>query len=90
MGQRQGVPLTTSPDTWRDGGGVPVTTSRSFKGLEADIVLLYDLGGFGKLFQKKDLYVACTRAKFLLIAIAHGKECRAVLEAASSASEAET
>ena len=85
-----GVPLTTSPDSWRDGDGVLVTTSRSFKGLEADIVLLYDLGGFGKLFQKKDLYVACTRAKFLLIAIAHGKECRAVLEAASSASEAET
>ena len=85
-----GVPLTTSPDTWRDGRGVLVTTSRSFKGLEADIVLLYDLGGFGNLFQKKDLYVACTRAKFLLIAIAHGKECRAVLEAASLASEAET
>ena len=85
-----GVPLTTSPDTWRDGREVLVTTSRSFKGLEADIVLLYDLGGFGNLFQKKDLYVACTRAKFLLIAIAHGKECRAVLEAASLASKAET
>ena len=85
-----GVPLTTDVDTWRDGRGVLVTTSRSFKGLEADIVLLYDLGGFGNLFLKKDLYVACTRAKFLLIAIAHGKECRAALEAASRASERET
>ena len=84
-----GVPLTTDVDIWRDGRGVLVTTSRSFKGLEADIVLLYDLGGFGTLFQKGDLYVACTRAKFLLIAIAHGKECRAVLETAARASDSE-
>ncbi len=85
-----GVPLTADSDAWREGRGVLVTTSRSFKGLEADVVLLYDLGGFGSLFQKEDLYVACTRAKFLLIAIAHGKECSAVLEAASRASEDET
>ena len=85
-----GVPLTTDAAAWHDGRAVLVTTSRSFKGLEADIVLLYDLDNFGNLFQKKDLYVACTRAKFLLIAIAHGKECRAVLEAASQLSETET
>ena len=84
------VPLTTDPDAWSDGRGVLVTTSRSFKGLEADVVLLYDLGSFGNLFQKKDLYVAFTRAKFLLVAIAHGKECFSVLEAASQAAEAET
>ena len=83
-----GVPLTTDFNAWQEGDGVLVTTSRFFKGLEADVVLLYDLGGFGDLFQKKDLYVACTRAKFLLIAIAAGgDECRAVLEAASRASE---
>ena len=84
-----GVPLTTDANAWRDGQGILVTTSRYFKGLEADVVLLYDLGDFGNLFQKKDLYVACTRAKFLLIAIADGKGCRAVLEAASRASEEE-
>ena len=84
------VPLTTDADAWRDGGAVLVTTSRSFKGLEADVVLLYDLGHFGRLFQKKDLYVACTRAKFLLIAITHGKECRVALESASRAAERET
>ena len=86
----KGVPLITNSDDWGDGRGVLVTTSRSFKGLEADIILLYDLAGFGNLFQKKDLYVACTRAKFLLIAIAHGAECRTALERASQASEAET
>ena len=86
----KGVPLITNSDEWSNGQGVLVTTSRSFKGLEADIVLLYDLGGFGKLFQKKDLYVACTRARVLLIAIAHGAECLAVFERAWEVSEAET
>lgn len=84
------VPLTADADAWRNGYGVLVTTSRSFKGLEADVVLLYDLAEFGNLFQRKDLYVACTRAKFLLIAITHGKECRLALESASRAAEEET
>ena len=84
------VPLITNSEDWDDGRGVLVTTSRSFKGLESDVILLYDLGDFGKLFQKKDLYVACTRARFLLIAIAHGAECLAVLEKASLVSESET
>ena len=85
--QVDGIPLTTDTDRWHDGQGVLVTTSRSFKGLEADIVLLYDLDRFGDLFQKKDLYVACTRARSLLIAIAHGAECRNVLNTALQASE---
>lgn len=82
-----GIPLTTSLDAWQDGTGVLATTSRSFKGLEADVVLLYDLGEFGGLFEKKDLYVACTRARSLLIAIIHGRDCRAVLETSQTASE---
>lgn len=85
-----GVQLTTDGDAWRDGRAVLVTTSRSFKGLEADGALLYDLVGFGSLFQRRDLYVACTRAKFPLIAITHGNECRKALESASRAAELET
>lgn len=85
-----GVPLVTTADTWRDGEGVLVTTARSFKGLEADVVLLYDLGGFGPLFRKEDLYVACTRAKVLLVAVVHGDECRSVLEAALAAAESQS
>ena len=84
-----GVLLVTSVDAWRDGEGVLVTTARSFKGLEADVVLLYDLGGFGPLFRKEDLYVACTRAKVLLVAVVHGAECRSVIEAALAASESQ-
>ncbi|WP_424813463.1 NERD domain-containing protein [Roseococcus sp. YIM B11640] len=84
-----GVPLVTSALTWRAGGGVLVTTARSFKGLEAEVVVLYDLGGFGALFKREDLYVSCTRAKVLLIAVVHGEQCREVIAAAQAASEAE-
>ena len=67
-----------------------MTTARSFKGLEADVVILYDLGDFGKLFRREDLYVACTRAKVLLVAVVHGLECREVIETALIASEAQS
>jgi len=85
-----GVPVVTSAEEWRDGAGVLVTTSRSFKGLEAEVVILYDLGGFGRLFRREDLYVACTRAKVLLIAVVHGDECRDVIITAQSAAEAQS
>lgn len=80
------VPVVTSAEEWRDGHGVLVSTARSFKGLEADVVVLYDIGEFGRLFQKSDLYVACTRARALLIAVVHGPECRALIESAVLAS----
>ncbi len=83
-----GVPLVTSTLVWRTGGGVLVTTARSFKGLEAEVVLLYDLGGFGSLFKREDLYVSCTRAKALLVAIVHGDQCREIIAMAQTASEA--
>lgn len=82
-----GVPLLTSAEEWRLGGGVLVTTARSFKGLEADVVLLYDLGGFSRLFRREDLYVSCTRAKVLLVVIVHGEECREIIVAAQSMAE---
>ena len=84
-----GVPVTTSVEKWHNGKGVLVTTARSFKGLEAEVVLLYDLSGFGKLFRREDLYVACTRAKVLLIAVVHGNQCREAISVAQTASETE-
>ena len=75
-----GISLVTSAEEWRDGGGVLVTTARSFKGLEADVVILYDLGRLGSLFRKEDLYVACTRARVLLVVIVHGPEVRSLIE----------
>ena len=85
-----GVPLITSVDDWCDGCGVLVTTARSFKGLEADAVLLYDLNDFGRLFRPEDLYVACSRAKVMLVSVVHGPRCREVLESALAASESQS
>jgi hypothetical protein len=61
------VSVTTDPRRWRDGDGVLVATVRSFKGLEADAVILADVGQPDDTrFTVSDLYVACSRAKHLL------------------------
>ena len=57
--------------------------------VEAEVVLLYDLGGISRGFSKQDLYVAISRAKVHLIAITHGSECRALIEAALRKSQEE-
>lgn len=83
-----GVPLTADAPAWYDGRGILVTTSRAFKGLEADIVILFDLGGFSRNFRLEDLYVACTRAKSLLIAVVHRDACQSALENGARLAEA--
>jgi superfamily I DNA/RNA helicase len=77
-----GIPLTTDAAEWRRGGGILVTTARSFKGLEADVVVLYGLASFGPAFTLTDLYVAWTRAKHRLVAVCHGEEVRTAIEVA--------
>ena len=74
-----GVPLVTSAAAWRAGEGLLVTTARSFKGLEADAIVVYDLGGLGRLFSAEDLYVASTRAKYKLVYVVHGELLRGQL-----------
>lgn len=71
-----GVALTTSTAEWRDGNAVLVTTARKFKGLEADAVIVFDLGGLTEGFSEADLYVACTRAVYWLELIVHDEEVR--------------
>ena len=80
-----GVPLVANCAEWRRGAGLLVTTARAFKGLEADIVVLYDLSSFGKLFTTSDLYVAWTRARHRLICVCHGEEARSAVESALGA-----
>jgi Nuclease-related domain/AAA domain/UvrD-like helicase C-terminal domain len=61
------IPVTSDARRWRAGGGVLVATVRSFKGLEADAVILTDIGQPNEAkFTASDLYVACSRAKHLL------------------------
>jgi superfamily I DNA/RNA helicase len=62
-----GLPVTTDPVAWRAGAGVLIATIRSFKGLEADAVILVDIGKPDEgVFSVADLYVACSRAKHFL------------------------
>lgn len=83
----EGIPFVSDAAAWRRGEGILVTTARAFKGLEADVVLLYDLSGFSTQFNKTDLYVAWTRAKHRLIAFCHGAESRSAVEEALALSE---
>ena len=82
-----GVKLVTSASDWRRGDGLLVTTARAFKGLESDIVVLYGLSDFDNVFSKKDLYVSCTRATALLIALVGVGECRDAMLKVRSVSE---
>jgi len=62
-----GLPVTTQPAAWRAGNGILIATIRSFKGLEADAVILTDVGmPDEETFSVADLYVACSRAKHFL------------------------
>lgn len=87
VSELEDVPLVSDAAAWRTGAGVLLTTARAFKGLEADIVVLYDLSGFGALFTKTDLYVAWTRARHRLVIVCIGPEVRAAVEAALAACE---
>lgn len=60
--------LSDDLDSWRAGQTILANTIRSFKGLEADVVLLLlkENPVPGSLFTKADFYVACSRAKHLL------------------------
>ncbi|MBB4255510.1 nuclease-related domain-containing DEAD/DEAH box helicase [Rhizobium sp. BK008] len=77
-----GSPLVDDASAWREGKGVLVTTARSFKGLEADVVILCDFSGLGNLFTVSDLYVALTRARSHLIIVAHDRAAKESLDAA--------
>jgi hypothetical protein len=81
-GDVDGIPLTTDAVEWRRGRGILVTTAAAFKGLEADVVLLYDLAGFSETFSRAHLYVAWTRARMRLFIFVYGDEARVAVEAA--------
>lgn len=76
------IPLIDDAAAWRRGEGVLVTTARAFKGLESDVVVIYDLSNFSSTFSRTDLYVAWTRARHRLIVACHGQEVRTAVEEA--------
>ncbi|MHC9420729.1 NERD domain-containing protein (plasmid) [Sphingomonas citri] len=83
-----GVPLIEDARGWREGGGILVTTARSFKGLEADVVILANFSGLGGLFTVCDLYVALTRARSHLVIVAHDRAAREQIDGAIAAAVA--
>ena len=61
--------LVNDVKEWQQGKGVWYSTIRSFKGLEADVLVLIDLEDFQEgFFERYDLFVACSRARHRLIA----------------------
>ena len=83
-----GVPLIDDASQWRDGKGILFSTARSFKGLEADVVILCDFSGLGSLFTVSDLYVALTRARSHLVIVAHDRAAKETLDVALAAAVA--
>lgn len=71
MEELQGVPITEKLADWEAGKGVLFSTIRSFKGLEADAVIIIDVPRPDTLphFSLSDFYVACSRAKHLLVVL---------------------
>jgi ATP-dependent exoDNAse (exonuclease V) alpha subunit len=80
-----GIPLIDDASLWRQGKGVLCSTARSFKGLEADVVIVCDFSGLSSLFTVSDLYVALTRARSHLIIVAHDRAAKERLDAALAA-----
>ncbi len=83
-----GIPLTESARDWRAQKGLLCTTARSFKGLEADVVILYDLNGVGLQFTESDLYVALTRARSHLVIVASQNGFSEALQGAAARTSA--
>lgn len=71
MTKVKGVALTDDIQVWKDNRAILFSTVRGFKGLEADAVILMDVPSEGESFNFKqpDYYVACSRAKHLLVVI---------------------
>ncbi len=60
--------ITHDLNDWRKDKGILYSTIRSFKGLEADIVVMVDVTtpGTRDAFSNTDFYVGCSRAKHVL------------------------
>lgn len=71
MTKIKGITLTDSIKDWKDNKAILFSTVRGFKGLEADAIILVDVpvDKVSFNFNQSDYYVACSRAKHLLVVI---------------------
>lgn len=63
--------FTEDIESWKSNKGILFSTIKNFKGLEADAVVLVDIPVDEKnqYFGAADYYVACSRAKHLLVIV---------------------
>ncbi len=68
--------ITENLGEWREGEGILFSTIRAFKGLEADAILMIDVPkpDSSPVFTQADFYVACSRAKHLLVILSRTAE----------------
>jgi hypothetical protein len=79
--QLGGVPIVEDLTAWHEERGLLFSTTHSFKGLEADAIVLLDVPNpLAGHFDAVDLYVACSRAKHRLSVIAADPRASAVLK----------
>ncbi|EMJ7188121.1 NERD domain-containing protein [Vibrio vulnificus] len=71
LSKARGVEITDDIERWQQGEGVLFSTVKGFKGLEADAIMLIDIpyNRESPIFQRADYYVACSRAKHMLVVI---------------------
>ena len=65
----KGIKITENIDEWRGGKEILFSTVKNFKGLESDAVIIIDVPSEedSTFFKQSDYYVACSRAKHLLV-----------------------
>lgn len=63
-----GFPVVSDFETWKAGEGILFSTIRSFKGLEADVVIMVDVPKINtsRAFSRADCYVGASRARHVL------------------------
>jgi hypothetical protein len=71
IGKLGKTPICTNINEWRANSGVLVATIRSFKGLEADAIIVTDVPNpeTTAYFSISDFYVGCSRAKHMLVVL---------------------
>ena len=73
VGSIHKLKLTQKLENWEKGQGILYSSIRSFKGLEADAVILIDVPEPDSIphFTRSDFYVGCSRAKHVLVILAN-------------------
>jgi hypothetical protein len=82
-----GVELSSDTTSWRANRSILCTTPQSFKGLEADVVVLFGFANYFQGFGSMHLYVAMTRARTRLYVVCSGSNGARIVREAIAVAE---